>query len=267
MTQQAFRMAYDGRKFYGYQRQPDVPTIEDALFDAFDDLDITNDSIPDQYSAAGRTDAGVSAIAQTFTCACPEWVGPSVLNDKLPASIQVWGVTGVDADFHATVDAEMREYTYLLWKNNIDSEVLADGMQKISGTHDFQHLTSENENTVRTIATELHEDSDHFRLVFRADGFVRHLVRRIVELLRQIATGDRSFADLEFILTADSLDGEKGVPAAPAYPLILSNVQYPNLSFATADPVIEDVVSAFQDKEHKHITIAAVQRSIWSQLK
>ena len=36
----AFRIAYDGRPFHGFQRQPSVPTVEDRLFDALDSLDV-----------------------------------------------------------------------------------------------------------------------------------------------------------------------------------------------------------------------------------
>ncbi|MFB6218385.1 MAG: tRNA pseudouridine(38-40) synthase TruA, partial [Halobacteriaceae archaeon] len=62
----AFRLAYDGRPFHGFQRQPDVPTVEGALLDALDALDIPfAGDTPSGYAAAGRTDRGVSAVAQT----------------------------------------------------------------------------------------------------------------------------------------------------------------------------------------------------------
>ena len=59
----AFRVAYDGRPYSGFQRQPDVPTVEDTLLDALRALGVFEGSdVPPGYAAAGRTDAGVSAL-------------------------------------------------------------------------------------------------------------------------------------------------------------------------------------------------------------
>ena len=80
---QAFRLAYDGRHFHGFQRQLHVPTIETSLFQSLANLGLCND-VPIDYSAAGRTDSGVSAIAQTVSFDAPSWCTPSVINSKLP---------------------------------------------------------------------------------------------------------------------------------------------------------------------------------------
>jgi acetyltransferase len=65
MPKRAFRVAYDGRPFHGFQRQPDVPTVEDTLFDALRAADLlaADANRPSGYAAAGRTDAGASAAA------------------------------------------------------------------------------------------------------------------------------------------------------------------------------------------------------------
>ena len=88
----AFRLAYDGRPFYGYQRQPRVPTVEGALLDALTDLDVVDDPtvVPERYAAAGRTDAGVSASAQTVAFVAPEWLTPAALSSALPATVRAW---------------------------------------------------------------------------------------------------------------------------------------------------------------------------------
>ena len=112
----AFRFAYDGRPFYGFQRQPDVPTVEDAILDALCELDVAPaGGTPPGYSAAGRTDRGVSALAQTVAFECPAWCSPGALNGALPASVRAWAAADVPADFHATHDAVRREYTYHLY--------------------------------------------------------------------------------------------------------------------------------------------------------
>ena len=110
----AFRIAYDGREYYGFQRQPDVPTVENAIFDALDRLgvEIPAGGKPTDYAAAGRTDAGVSALAQTIAFDAPTWLTPRALNAELPADIRAWASAEPPSDFHATHHATQREYTY-----------------------------------------------------------------------------------------------------------------------------------------------------------
>ncbi|PSQ01729.1 tRNA pseudouridine(38-40) synthase TruA, partial [Halobacteriales archaeon QS_5_70_17] len=85
----AYRVAYDGTTFRGFQRQPDVPTVEGALFGALAALGVydPDEHRPEGYAAAGRTDAGVSATAQTVALAAPDWLTPRALNAELPADV------------------------------------------------------------------------------------------------------------------------------------------------------------------------------------
>ncbi|MFC6766564.1 tRNA pseudouridine(38-40) synthase TruA, partial [Natrinema soli] len=59
MPLRAFRVAYDGTGYHGFQRQPDVSTVEDAIFDALRALEVLDPDAdkPAGYAAAGRTDA------------------------------------------------------------------------------------------------------------------------------------------------------------------------------------------------------------------
>jgi len=73
----AFRVAYDGEPYRGFQRQPHGDTIEDALFEGLRALGVGfRDGSPAGYAAAGRTDAGVSARAQTVAFEAPDWLSP-----------------------------------------------------------------------------------------------------------------------------------------------------------------------------------------------
>jgi tRNA pseudouridine(38-40) synthase len=85
----AYRVAYDGRPFHGFQRQPDVATVEDALFDALRNLGVLADDAakPAGYAAAGRTDAGVSAVAQTVAFEAPEWLTPTTASIPISCTL------------------------------------------------------------------------------------------------------------------------------------------------------------------------------------
>jgi len=79
----AYRVAYDGRPYSGFQRQPDVPTVEGTVLAALGRLGVCElDAIPEGYAAAGRTDAGVSAVAQTVAFDAPDWLAPAAFNRR-----------------------------------------------------------------------------------------------------------------------------------------------------------------------------------------
>ncbi|MFB6223724.1 MAG: tRNA pseudouridine(38-40) synthase TruA, partial [Haloarcula sp.] len=169
----AYRVAYDGRPYHGFQRQPDVDTVEGRLRSALVRLGVCErgDGLPENYAAAGRTDAGVSARAQTVAFDAPAWLSPTAFNSELPPDVCVWASADVPAEFHATHDATARTYTYFHYAPQ-SSHVPGDGdtpaddrpgrsgvddgrwnaaVDALSGTHDFHNLTSDTSGTVRTI--------------------------------------------------------------------------------------------------------------------
>ena len=97
-----YRVAYDGRPYNGFQRQPTVPTVEGHLLAALGRLGVTDgrSDPPTGYAAAGRTDAGVSALAQTVAFEAPDWLTPAAFNSELPAGIRAWASAAVTAEFH-----------------------------------------------------------------------------------------------------------------------------------------------------------------------
>jgi tRNA pseudouridine38-40 synthase len=232
----AFRVAYDGRHFYGFQRQPDVPTVEDAILEALDALDVTTGvrTLPPGYAAAGRTDAGVSALAQTVAFRAPDWLTPHALNGQLPDEVWSWASADATAEFHARHDAQAREYTYYLDAEGLDAERARAALEALAGEHDFHNLTTDDEHTRRSLETALTVDAGFLELHFTADGFPRNFVRRAAELVREVASGESALDRVERVLAAAPLDGAAGVPPAPPYSLVLSAVAY-DLAF-TVDP-------------------------------
>ena len=112
----AFRLAYDGTGYRGFQRQPHGETVEDAILEALEALGVGfEDGTPAGYAAAGRTDAGVSARAQTVAFEAPEWLTPRAFNAELPADVRAWASADVPGSFHATHDAVERHYRYFLY--------------------------------------------------------------------------------------------------------------------------------------------------------
>jgi len=260
----AYRIAYDGQSYHGFQRQPEVPTVEGAILDALDALGVGSDGddVPPGYAAAGRTDAGVSALAQTVAFEAPEWLTPAALNSELPADVRAWASAGVDAEFHATHDAEERTYTYWLYAADADPERARDALDALAGRHDFHNLTSDDENTVRDLSTSMRVDEPFFVLTLRAGGFCRQLVRRVVSLVREVAVGEASLAKVERVLGTEPIDGPEGVAPAAAEPLVLADVAYPGATFDRDADAAASAREVFREKRIERAAGARVARRI-----
>jgi len=257
----AFRVAYDGRPFHGFQRQPDVPTVEGRIFDALGDLGVA-DGKPDGYAAAGRTDAGVSAVAQTVAFECPDWLSPAALNSELPGSVRAWASADTPADFHATHHAASRAYVYHLYAPDADLDRARDALDRLRGEHDFHNLTPDDENTVRELRGEVRRDGAYLVFALRAGGFVREMVRRVVSLVRAVATGDASPAKVERVLDPERIQGPDGVAPAPAFPLVLADVTYSTLSFAVDPEAAASAREAFERLREERTTGARVAAAV-----
>jgi tRNA pseudouridine38-40 synthase len=253
----AFRLAYDGTLYHGFQRQPDVPTVEGELFAALERLGIFDGRHrPAGYAAAGRTDKGVSAVAQTVAYECPDWLSPRALNSELPAAIRSWASADAPPDFHATHDAARREYIYQYYLPKASSELARAALDSLSGTHDFHNLTPDEEGTRRTLETDLVVDGSYLVITLRAEGFARQLVRRVVGLVGAVACSERE--DIDRVLSTETLSGPDGVPVAPPEPLVLTDVQYPELRFEPDDTAVLSAHEVFNAKRIERQTEARV---------
>jgi tRNA pseudouridine38-40 synthase len=260
----AFRLAYDGRPFSGFQRQPDVPTVEGTLFDALRELGVCEGDVPDGYAAAGRTDAGVSARAQTAALDTPDWLTPAALNGALPGTVRAWASADVGPEFHATRDATRRTYRYHCHAPDVDDDRARAALDVLSGEHDFHNLTPDETGTVRTLDTGMERDGEFLSLTFAADGFARHMVRRLVSLVRAVAAGEDDIDRVGRVLGPESLSGPDGVATAPATPLVLVDVTYPGVAFAVDADAAASLRGVFGERRIEALTAARVAGTVRS---
>jgi len=118
-------LAYDGSEFHGWQIQPGLPTVQRTLADCLGR--ITGENVLPQ--GAGRTDAGVHALAQVASVRLespiPERNLLIALNDILPRAIRVTGVEIVEDNFHARHSATAKSYRYRIYRGEICPPFLA----------------------------------------------------------------------------------------------------------------------------------------------
>ena len=256
MVRRAFRVAYDGRPYRGFQRQPDVTTVEGELFGALRRLDVFSGERPPGYAAAGRTDAGVSARAQTVAFDAPEWLTPHALNGDLPDPIQAWAHADAPADFHATHDANWREYRYLWFAPEVDEDRAARALSRLAGEHDFHNLSPDDEHTARDLDASIEREGEFLVVTVRAGGFCRELVRRVVSLVQEV-TESGEFDRIETLLGDEPVDGPEGVPPADPHPLVLHDVDY-DLEFAVDEDAAARARTTFRALHDDRLSLARV---------
>lgn len=265
-TVRAYRLAYDGQPYHGFQRQPDVSTVEGQLFSALAALGVvaTEADKPPAYAAAGRTDAGVSARAQTIAFEAPDWLDPAAFNSELPPSIRVWAHASVDPDFHARHHATRREYTYFLHSRGLSQARAREAMERLAGEHDFHNLTPEETGTRRTLEMSLavEEAGTFFQITVAAGGFARQLVRRLVTLVECVASGQRPPAFVDRVLSDESLDGPDGIGPALAAGLVLTDVVYPGVTFTVDEVALESASQCFRGLHEQRAVQARVAAAL-----
>jgi tRNA pseudouridine38-40 synthase len=238
-------LAYDGTDFNGWQRQPDGTSIQALVEDALRELD-GRDVI---VTGAGRTDAGVHALAQVAAFSLERTIDPATVvravNVRLPESVRIVSAAIVDADFHPRFDATSKRYRYRIWNadvaspferryawhiiDRLDVDAMNAAAATLVGTHDFAAFCgtgSDAATTTRTVFESAIRNPQSALLEYEVsgDGFLRYMVRNIVGSLVDIGRGRMAPEWLGQVLA--SRDRTKAGRTAPAHGLFLVGVKY-----------------------------------------
>ena len=240
-------LQYDGTDYVGWQRQNGGTSIQGLLEDALQPIE----GAPVVVHGAGRTDAGVHALAQVAHVHLAAALDPATmgraLNAVLPPDVRVLAVDEVAPGFHARFSAIGKVYEYRIlnapivspflhryvWHHQVPLDVAAmrDASAALVGTHDFaafQGAGSSVTSTERTVSRIAWQDGgEHDRplvLLIEGNGFLRHMVRNIVGTLVEVGVGRWPAAMTAEILRAR--DRARAGPTAPAQGLFLVGVLY-----------------------------------------
>jgi tRNA pseudouridine38-40 synthase len=242
-------LAYDGGEFHGWQVQPDRVTVQGELRDAL--TRITGEITLPQ--GAGRTDAGVHALAQVasfhLAAPIPEPNLLRALNRALPPSIRVLRATRVADDFHARHSARGKTYEYRIFRSEIcppwqaryvyaypaplDVESMQRAAARVVGEHDFASFAAGDSDTgprgtVRSVfSSHWAQEGELLLYRVRGDGFLHHMVRNLVGTFLEVGRGNLSEQDLEKVLALRSRSAAG--PTAPARGLFLVSVDYADI--------------------------------------
>lgn len=257
----ALGIEYDGSAYFGWQRQRDVPSVQEHLENALSRIA----SSPITVKCAGRTDAGVHATGQVVHFDCPaeraERAWTLGANTYLPKDIAVTWMRPVEEDFHARFSATSRRYRYIIYNNQLRSGILAGGMshiyteldhelmheaaQCLIGKHDFSTFRAslcQAKSPVRTLThIDVTRKGHYLMLEVQANAFLHHMVRNIAGSLMQIGGKVKPVQWMQHILESK----DRTLAAATAKPngLYLVKVDYPeafNLPQRPLGPVFWD---------------------------
>lgn len=242
-------LEYDGTNYHGWQKQPELPTIQETVEEALTQLTKT----PIQIIGAGRTDTGVHAEGQVtnfFTeLSIPTIAFQKGLNTFLPRDIVVTDVDEVSIDFHARFSAMSRRYRYTilnrsypsalrrhtayLYVTPIDVDSLDAICRCIHGKWDFtsfQKTGSDRLNPVCEIFNaNCYKIDEYVFLEIEANSFLRGMVRALVgtalKCMKNVdGNVDEACALFQHVL--EIKDRSMAGPSSPAHGLSLISVKY-----------------------------------------
>ncbi|WP_297538408.1 tRNA pseudouridine(38-40) synthase TruA [Roseovarius sp.] len=258
MPRYALKIEYDGAPFAGWQRQVDHPTVQGAIEAALARIEPG----PHTIAAAGRTDAGVHALAQVAHCDLTRAWGTFRLSEALnyhlkPLPVAITHCALVSDDWHARFSANERRYLFRImarrapvtldfgrvWhvRPKLDIAAMRAGARHLIGLHDFTTFRSTICQAASPIKTldeiEISEQPGpagteiHFRL--RARSFLHNQVRSIVGTLERVGAG--SWHPDQVRAALDARDRAACGPVCPPHGLYLAGVGYEHDPFATQD--------------------------------
>ncbi|MFA9200460.1 MAG: tRNA pseudouridine(38-40) synthase TruA [Cypionkella sp.] len=210
MTRFALTLEYDGGPFAGLQRQDNAPTVQGAVEDAV--LAVTGERVT--LHAAGRTDAGVHALAMRAHVDIAKALAPfrlmEALNARLrPAPVAVLACEVAREDWHARFSCTGRAYEYRIVNRRapltleagrawhlgptLDAEAMHAAAQALVGRHDFTTFRSVQCQAASPVKTldrlAVRREGDHVIVAAAAKSFLHHQVRSMVGCLALVGLG------------------------------------------------------------------------------
>ncbi|MEC4804650.1 MAG: tRNA pseudouridine(38-40) synthase TruA [Jaaginema sp. PMC 1079.18] len=247
----ALVIQYLGTHYHGWQRQLHHRTVQEDIESAIASVL----SQPTTIWGAGRTDAGVHAVAQVAHFNAPGPIPASkwakILNGLLSDEIIIRASAAVNPDWHAQYSAVWRRYRYLIYTDRhpnlfvapfcwhyyhapLDTDKMQAALKPMLGKHDFSAFrragSARKDSWLEIQAVELTRNGPLIQLEIQASGFLYGMVRLLVGTLVMVGNGKISPAAFTDLWVQQQR--EKIKYAAPAQGLCLLRVGYLDFPFA-----------------------------------
>jgi len=239
-------VAYDGTRYRGWQRQPEALTIQAVM----ERMLHTMVKHPVTVIGASRTDAGSHALGLVANARVDTLMSTREIlrafSSLLPEDVVVRRVVEVPAAFHAQYDALGRVYRYRILNASLPDpfrrrrcyhvarRLTLGPMRRAAnaflGKQNFAALARGRDagggsGTVRTMRRcEVRRAGDEVVILVEADGFLRGMIRTLVQILVEVGTGRRTPESVRALLRRR--DRRLAPAFAPAWGLYLVSVEY-----------------------------------------
>ncbi len=223
MTRWKLTIEYDGGPFFGWQRQGDDPTVQRSIERAIDRM--TGEGVT--LHAAGRTDAGVHALAMVAHVDIARITTPHRLREGInalvrPDPVSILATEPVADDWHARFSCTGRGYLYRMLTRRpppvldrgrvwhvgkpMDVEAMRAAAAHLVGTHDFTTFRSVHCQSASPLKTldrlDIETVGQEIHLHAAARSFLHHQVRSMAGCLGMVGTGQWSASNMKAALEA-----------------------------------------------------------------
>ena len=235
---------YDGKKFGGWQKQPNKLNIQGEIEKAIEE--ITGEKI--DLNASGRTDAGVHSLGQTANFKTNSKIEiekiPIAINSKLKQSIRIIKAEEVEEKFHARYSCKGKKYRYIINNSKYGSAIYRDleyhipiklnveamqkGIKYFEGEHDFKGFKASgtsSKSSVRTIYNaKVIQEGERIIIELEGNGFLYNMVRIISGTMVDVGLGKIKPEEIPEII--ESKERSRAGKTLPPQGLYLVEVYY-----------------------------------------
>ena len=279
MKRTALKIGYIGTNFHGFQRQPDLRTVEEELIYHLRKLDYIDDLKKSRFRIAGRTDAGVHSLGNVISFQSEKEVRVNEINNSLPDDIQILASAPVRYAFKPRY-AQMRQYRYMLFRD-LDIDKLQECAEIFKGTHNFTNFTKRfQKTTTRTIKiTKVSLDDYHKRefpnlhdtlspifVDIYGESFLWNMVRKMMRVFVDVALDRMTLDEVEKLLNPSEDEPRAYIKVMDAEYLILMDIQYDGIKFRYDDYACErfrrDLVDALDNLQKRYAIRESMIKSL-----
>ena len=233
-------IAYDGSKFFGFQRLNEETSVQKVLEEAL--TKINKQSV--EVKGAGRTDRGVHANGQCVSFKLDIDIDENglkrALNSLVKPYIYVKNVKVVDEAFHARFSVKKKKYIYKINLGEFNPQIEdyvyqseykldVDKMKEVAklylGVHDFHNFVSGERDDYTCIVYDIkfNQVGDILNIEFEGKSFYRYMVRNLVGMMIEVGRGKDDISKVKEMLETKE---ENPGYTAPACGLYLEKIEY-----------------------------------------
>lgn len=231
-------ISYDGSKFYGFQRQNNLRSVQKDLEDILSKYFKTDI----QIKGAGRTDRGVHANGQRAHFDVDKTVSLGELKNYINShskDLKVKSIKIVSEDIHSRFSVKQKHYSYRISFNNkdynsdycyyqkkLDIKLMKEASKLFLGIHNFQNFVSGTRDNYECIIYKIRFRKFFHRLTihFYGKSFYRYMVRNMVGALIDVGKHKVKPERITELLVSEKTD--KMLSTAPAKGLTLEKIYY-----------------------------------------